>query len=678
MCGIAAFFGSGELNDAGLLQSLWHRGPDARGSWSAALPFETRIQLLHTRLKILDLTEAAAQPMILRRSGQEGASGKGQGASVHAGEGERAGEALRQAQGAADAAENATAGEYVLVCNGEIYNFRELRADLAARGHTFRSTGDTEVLLHAYAEWGEEAFARLDGMFAVAIFDGPRRRLVLARDHAGIKPLYLTRLRDGGLLIASEVRALVGSGRCETTLDPAGVEAYLRTGSCEEPRTLYTGIRAFPAGHYVSIPLDRGLARAEVFPIPFWLPEQIPVAAAVSFSHWSEEHQAILAATVRDQLAADVPIGVFLSGGIDSALLTEIAAGQSARDRITAFTLGGPATEHDEVAAAAALAKRAGVRHAAVVLRNEELDRWVWEGLAAMDQPSADGLNLYLVSRASRQAGLVVALSGTGADELHGAYGHPRRLGRMQRLVAGCGPLRGAVRTIGAMAVRAGRGEVAADRWRGLWDATPSAGGMLAETRRYFTARQIAAMNPNLDRLRLPPAPPCADAEAFARLEFAEQVRMAEICGYLRNTLLRDGDGATMANHQELRVPFLGRRYMEHILRAPEAVTAKAAWRNKPRLIALLSAESRALATQPKRGFVLNHVQLLDRTMREPFVAAAETLGTVASFRIDAVAWLKELERTRSQKVARRLWALLALGAHLSSGPRRTPAATRP
>lgn len=558
----------------------------------------------------------------------------------------------------------------VLSYNGEIYNYRELRAELAALGHAFRSSGDTEVLLRGYAEWGEAVFAKLDGLFALAIFDAARARLVLARDHAGIKPLYHARTDDGGLLFASEIRAITGSGIWSGGVDPEGVADFLQFGSLQEPRTIWEGIRAFPPGHWGYVRLDEG-APAALQLRPYWLPEQIELSAGAGSSAWREQHDAILRATVGEQLASDVPLGVYLSGGIDSTLLTELAADAGGRGRISAFTLGGAATENDEAQLAAAAATRAGVEHKVVNLGADELTAWVRDGLAAMDQPSADGINTFLVSRASRRAGLVVALGGTGADELHGAYGHAKSLARLHALLGAAGPLRGAAVAAAVGAARLRQGAVAGDRLRALCAEAPSAWRMAYERRRFFTAGQRAELWPAGAEVRPRWFPPFAAENDFLSRGVREQVRLTELRGYLLNTLLRDADWATMANQQELRVPFLGRRYMECVLRAPESATARNGAEKKPRLAALLSPESRRIAHLPKRGFTLNYTGLLLGPLRTEFGDAAATLNRALGFTVDPGVALGALERERSGKYSRRLWALLALGRCLAAATRR-------
>ena len=625
MCGIAGYFGSAPFDPAPWLGALAHRGPDASGSWSVPAGGDRTLHFAHTRLKILDLTEAGAQPMVLERDG----------------------------------------ARFALSFNGEIYNFRELRTELAARGWEFRSTGDTEVLLKGYAEWGPAVFAKCDGMFAVAIFDGARRHLVLARGHTGIKPLYVANTADGGIAFASEVRALVCSNMVARTLDREAVGDYLRLGSFQEPATVFKAIRAFPAGAYCELPLD-GATLPDVRDLPvthYWSPEWFASSGAESGRDWGSGHAALLRDTVRDQLVSDVPVGVFLSGGLDSTVLLEQLASDD-RERVTAFTLGGEVTTNDEVDIAARSAASLGVRHTAVRLPSADLASWVGDGLGAMDQPSYDGINTYLVSRASRAANLVVVLAGTGADELHGAYGHAAQLTRFIRLVTAFGPFGKSIGSLAGEVLGWGRGEVAGERLKLMVAAVPDAWKVLLEKRRFLTPSRINALWPDCPSGNI--SAPMVDLERFAALDNTAQVNVGEIAGYLRNTLLRDTDWATMANHQELRVPYLGRRYMEFMLAAPVSVKAPRDGLGKPLLASRLSVANRELVSLPKRGFLLNYRELLLGQFRKEFGEACATLRNTLGFTTDTNKLLDELDGPDDGKRAARLWALFALGRYIS------------
>jgi asparagine synthase (glutamine-hydrolysing) len=626
MCGIAGYIGREVFLPERLQSSLAHRGPDGRGHWSTRIGGGAHLDLVHTRLSILDLSAAAAQPM------RDAASGD------------------------------------VIAFNGEIFNYRSLRRELGGVD-VFRSTGDTEVLLRGLTTRGPEFFSALDGMFAVLWHDAARRRLVVARDPLGIKPLYYTRTRGGGWLFASEIRAILASGLWEGDLHLPGVLDYLRFGSLQDPDTLFSGIHAFPAGHRGEIDLDEPTRlRSESFwPIENIMAEPPPKDAVA----W---HDSVWRETVLEHLESDVRTGVFLSAGLDSTALLE-AIPSDQRARVTAFTLGGDLTTNDESELAAVTAANLGVRHHSVRLGREEVGNWLRDGLAAMDLPSADGVNTYLVSRASRAADLTVVLSGTGADELHGAYGHATTLPKLSRLVNLAGPFsellrRGTVRAYGSL-----RGTVAAERLDLMLAEARSAWRLTQERRRFFTPTQIRELWPAAASLLQIWRAPTDDPAAFARLDGFNAVSLAELRGYTRDMLLRDADWATMANHQELRVPFLGRRYVECALRMPPSLRAPRGGVAKPLVAGSLSEHNRELVRRPKTGFNLARGQLLLGPFREEFRAAAETLRQRLGFSFDASAALQHLQSTRSAPEAFRMWAILSLGFYLD---KNVPAAAPP
>ncbi len=635
MCGIAGYVGTVDVPAAVILEALRHRGPDASGIWRCHPIPGCPLVLMHTRLKILDLTEKAAQPMGLDRD-------------------------LRVQPGTPDGG-----SRFVAVYNGEIYNFRVLRQELIRLGHWFESSGDTEVIVRGYSEWGAGLFARLDGMFAIAVYDRDLCRLVLGRDHLGMKPLYYARTRDGGLGFASETRALLKMGNVEASLDEAGIVDYLETGSVRDPATLYRHVRSLPSGHYAVVDLADGQPAPLVLH-RYWSPEEVAGREPMPEPEWRALHRQRLVESVGQHLASDVPVGIFLSGGIDSTLLLELAAKEGEAGRLNAFTLGGEATERDELAVARQTARRCGVNHQAVLLSTAELAAWVHDALTGFDLPSADGLNLALVSRAARAQGLKVALGGTGADELHGDYGHPPRLSRLIRMFSASDGSRNALGSALVSALQFGGRRMSAGRIASLMDHLDSAEETLLEKRRYFVPGEILPLYPpgeqwvRSDRRRRL----VFDREALRALGLREQIRVADVAGYLKNTLLRDGDAVTMACGLEMRMPFLGRRYVECVLAAPERYTAGAA-NPKPRLVEMLSRESRALARLPKAGFAINHARLLRGSLRPTFMEAMEALRSRAGFEVDGDDLLTSLASRDDQRRARRLWALLSLGVWL-------------
>jgi len=634
VCGIAGIVGDGnpaELAAATgrLLRALAHRGPDSQGTWSASRE-QDRLRLVHTRLAIIDLSPAGAQPMADPVTGN------------------------------------------VIVFNGEIYNFRGLRREIEAAesgktgggGAVFFSESDTEVLLRGYALWGESLFSRLDGMFALLLYDHGRRKLIVARDHVGIKPLYYARTVSGGLLFASEVRAIKGSGLWSGGVSAESLGDYLVSGSIREPFTILTGVYAFPPAHYAVVDLA-GPSPELGEPVRYWDIANAcrGVLASGSPGSVAAAHARLLAATVEGQLVADVPVGLFLSAGIDSTALAE-AVPLSVRPRLHAFTVSRRSAGASEAKLAAQTARNLGIRHTVCDLGEEDILDWTREGLAAMDQPSHDGVNVFLVSKASRQAGIIVALCGAGADELHGGYGHFSTLARL----AAAARLPGLLPLMRAFAPALAKGQAGqglADRAGLLLGAAPEIAAMVAEKRRFFTPGQIVSLWPEAVQTRGRARAETGETARAAALPLMSQIALAEISGYLKNTLLRDADWAAMANHQELRVPYLGKAYMELALSLPWKLKAKRGQVNKPLLAGMISGQNRHVIARPKTGFELDYGLMLAGPLREEFVQTAATLNAGYGFALKPEALLRGLGEAGSDKLARRVFALYALGGYL-------------
>ncbi len=315
-----------------------------------------------------------------------------------------------------------------VVYNGEIYNFRELREDLERAGHIFRSHSDTEVVVHAYEAWGEDCVKRFRGMFAFAAIEMPQgsngaaTRVFLARDPLGIKPLYYTTV-DGALFFASEVRALLASQVVPARLSTDALRSYLLFGSVSEPVTLVEGVFSLPPGHFMSISATRPVANPETK--SYWnasglFRERSEMSSPEQTSLPAERVRTLLENSVRCHFIADVPIGVFLSSGLDSTAVATLASGHQAD--LHTLTVAFPDMEFSESEQARRTAARLHTNHSELTLTGPEMLRRLDEAIAAFDQPSMDGINTYFVSWAAREAGLKVALSGLGSDELFGGY----------------------------------------------------------------------------------------------------------------------------------------------------------------------------------------------------------------------------------------------------------------
>ena len=518
MCGIAGIYAYRDpappVDPDELLrirEQMVRRGPDGAGMW---LSGDRRIGLAHRRLAIIDLSDAGAQPMA-----------------------------------AAD-------GRYRITFNGEIYNYRELRRELQAKGFVFRSQSDTEVLLNLYADRGAEMVHALRGMFAFGLWDNERRELFLARDPFGIKPLYYA--DDGcALRFASQVKALLAGNAIDTAPEPAGCTGFLLMGSVPEPYTLYRNIRSLPAGSTLRV-RDGGAAAARTY---FDVGEMLRQAQDAVHDCSSAGLGAAVRDSVQAHLVADVPVGIFLSSGIDSATITGLAAETGASD-LHSVTLGFRefrGTPNDEAPLASDVARHYGIAHRVEWVMREDFEREIPTLLAVMDQPSIDGVNTYLVSRAAARGGTKVALSGLGGDELFGGYPSFRQVPRLVRTLSWTRHFR----ATGAAARKLSHrwiGRVASPKYAGLLEYGGTIGGGFLLRRGLFMPWELddiidpRMVRAGLDRLDIVAR---LNATAHGVRTSHAQVAALELNWYMRNQLLRDADWAGMAHSLEIRVPLV-------------------------------------------------------------------------------------------------------------------------
>ena len=562
MCGIATTFSYGERpqDPGGLARAcdrMADRGPDGSGVWTNP---SGAVHLGHRRLSIIDLSEGGAQPMTV------------------------------------------DGGRLAVVFNGEIYNHAALRRSLEGQGHAFRSSSDTEVLLRLYAEHGPSFAERLRGMFAFAIWDEEAGGVLLGRDPYGIKPLYVA--DDGRTLrAASQVQALLAMGGVDTAPEPAGHAGFFLWGHVPEPYTLYRGVRAFPPGHTQWVGADGPQAPRPFATVPDALRQAEATPVVVQADTDGAVREALLD-TVRAHLVADVEVGVFLSAGRDSTTLAALAT--EAGGRLRSVTLGFEefaGTENDEVPLAEAAARHYGTDHRTVRVGRDEFLGLVDGFFDAMDQPTLDGLNTYLVSRAAHQAGLKVVLSGLGGDELFGGY---PSFAEVPRLAAAVGALPGHRRVGRALRAAAAPlvGRVASPKAAGLVEYGGTVPGAYLLRRALFMPYELdRVLGPDLAREGLEALRPLDGlAETTAGLQ-TDRLRLTalESCHYMRSQLLRDSDWASMAHSLELRVPLVDAELLRRIAplaaacpeRVDKAALARAA---RPALPA-------SIAGRPKTGF---------------------------------------------------------------------------
>jgi asparagine synthase (glutamine-hydrolysing) len=523
MCGLNGIFAyhaaAGKPENGELLRTrdaMRKRGPDGAGTWWSA---DARCGLGHRRLAILDLSERAAQPMISED------------------------------------------GRFAIVFNGEIYNYRELRDTLEARGVRFRTTSDTEVLLHLYGRQRTEMVPRLRGMFAFVIWDEERRGLLLARDPYGIKPLYTA--NDGWMFrFASQVKALIAGGGISRDPEPAGLAGFYLFGSVPEPFTLYRDIRALPAGHTQWV--DAAGPRE---PKPFTKIAAILAEGARSGPPRAGLPELVRSAvldSVRAHLLADVEVGLFLSAGVDSGALLGLMRDVGQRE-IRAITLAFDefrGTQEDEAPLAAQVAERYQARHMVRHVGEREFLDDLPSILDAMDQPSIDGINTWFIAKAAREVGLKVALSGLGGDELLAGYPSFIDLPRWRRRLGPLAAMPGAGR-VGRLIIGAFAPGLAAARPKApaLLEHSNTWAGTYLLRRGLFLPHELSGiLGPDLAReglRRLKPARRLAASIAPDPGSDVGRVCALESSQYMRNQLLRDADWAGMAHGLEIRVPFV-------------------------------------------------------------------------------------------------------------------------
>ncbi len=501
-------------------------------------------------------------------------------------------------------------GTLAVFYNGEIYNFKDLRRELESLGHVFHTQSDTEAIVHAYEAWGRGFLQHLRGMFGFALLEmpdgpqGPVTRILLARDRLGIKPLYYT-LVDGALLFASEVRALLATGLIPAKLSSAALSSYLLFGSLAEPATLFDPIHSLPPGHWME--LAAGKQSGAPQPEPYWNLES-SYAASESRPTGAPQHlRSLLESSVREHLIADVPLGIFLSSGIDSTAIAALACRE--HSDIQSFTVVFPEIDFSEAEIAQSTADRLGTHHRQFLLSGEETLERLEEALGAFDLPSMDGINTYFVSWAARQAGLKVALSGLGSDELFGGYPTFRSAPRIRALAAAARFVPQAARVGLASAFVGAAGATGRADWArkiaGVWIEPSALPHPYFFSRGLFSPRQARAMLQEHAGWRA--------SAWWKRMEGQAQlaesrdafsaVSLLELRSYMSNTLLRDTDGMSMANSLEVRVPFLDHRLVEFALSLPAAEKTRGGIPKALLIQALGELLPREVTSRKKRTF---------------------------------------------------------------------------
>ncbi len=518
MCGIAGIIG---LRDSGIAtatikrmsQSLSHRGPDAEGFF-----IDEGVAFGHRRLSIIDLSETANQPLF------------------------------------------DSTNRYSIILNGEIYNYQEVKRSLPE--YPFATESDTEAIIAAFAKFGPDCLSLLNGMFAFAIWDKKRRKLFIARDRLGVKPLYYSQTFDGVFIFASEIRAILNSGLVPRKLNKHGLYDYLMYQSVYAPQTIVENIRQLPAGEFGVFADSKFEKKA------YWRIEDNDFAESFDDEENVKRNvKDLLLQSVERRMISDVRLGAFLSGGIDSSAVVGLMSEVSAQP-IDTFSVTFADKEFDESPFSELIAKKFNTRHTSVCLTPEDFLAELPNALRATDSPTGDGINTYIVSKATKQSGITVALSGLGGDELFAGYPNFIRWTKTQNGILQKIPrfLRKSIAST-LMYSRDSKRQ----RMASILNAdTLNLASIYPVFRQVMSQQTVNEFCLNGGHEINIQATLDEKASKIGKFPLLSQFSIAEMLGYTQNVLLKDTDQFSMASALEVREPFFDYKLVEYVLQIPD------------------------------------------------------------------------------------------------------------
>lgn len=620
MCGIAGIAGkhTGQHDMAAAIramtQSISHRGPDAEGTWHDG----DAVHLGHRRLSIIDLSDAGNQPFL---SGD---------------------------------------GRYVIVYNGELYNYKELKLELQrvefgrqSLPYIFKTNTDTEVILAAYIRWGKDCLQKFNGMYAFAIWDKVEQKLFVVRDRLGIKPLYYAFI-NGQFIFASEIRALLSSGLVERKADHNAVAEYLQYQTVHAPNTIIRHVKMLMPGHFMEF-ADGKLSASVYWDVNHYAKEQ----DHLTYKQTCDHINGLLTAAVERRLVADVPFGAFLSGGIDSSAVVGLMSKVSA-EQVQTFNVSFDESEFSEATYAQLIAKKFKTRHHEIRLTPGDFLKQLPEALNAMDHPSGDGPNSYIVSKATKQAGITMALSGLGGDELFAGYDIFKRFADLENK-SWLNVFPRLARLAGGNVLSARKKSIQGDKTAEILGLSHISGASAYPVnRKLFNPKQYQSLVKS----------DVNDSDFIGNVirkintdkaHVLSRCSLYEIQTYMQNVLLRDTDQMSMAVALEVRVPFLDYRLAEYVLGVKDEYkyphTAKKLLTDS--LGDLLPPE---IINRPKMGFSLPWKEWLRQDLRSFCEASLKELsqhGFVNAATVDSL-WQRFLSND-PRITWSRVWHLVVL-----------------
>ena len=590
--------------------ALKHRGPDDQGVWHREFQPRATVTLGNTRLAVIDTSHAGHQPM-----------------------------------------NDPETGNWITY-NGETYNFKQLRAELNDDAPAWQSSSDTEVVLRAYGMWGLDAFRRLRGMFALAVWDDRKRVLLLARDPLGIKPLYYYR-SDHLFVFASEVRALLAGGLVPHKLSREGVDSYLATGSVEAPLTIVDGVSQLLPGQCLQAQVVEG--KIEITTADF-ASETRELDVFRSRAEAVARLRSELEESIRLHLVSDVPLGVFLSGGVDSSALVALTSRITGEPPRT-FSVVFDEADYSEASHARTVAARFRTDHSETRLNEDQLLEMLPQALASLDQPTMDGINTFVVSKAVKNAGVTVALSGLGGDELFAGYPSFQRVLKVDSMSLLSKQVLRAVSGLGMFALN---GSTRRNKFWQLAASDCAPADVYRITRQLFSpdaARRLTRRDRHVNGLCR--SKPIGDV--------VNQISELELRGYMTNTLLRDTDATSMAHSLEVRVPLVDVKVVQFALSLPGKWKLGSETDRVPKPLltdAVADLLPRDLLARPKMGFTLPFEKWMQGRLRGEIASVlddaeqARETGLAANGMRDV--WRRFLQKPRAVGWSRP-WALYAL-----------------
>ncbi len=599
-----------KMNDA-----MAHRGPNAEGAYS-----EDGFSFGHRRLSIIDLSEAGTQPMFSNDK------------------------------------------RYIIVFNGELYNYLDLKFELQrieqgtnAKPYVFVTNTDTEVVLAAYIRWGANCLDRFNGMYAFSIFDKETKETIIARDRLGVKPLYYYN-KNNHILFASEIRSLLASNVIPRKLNKSAIADYLRYQTVHAPETILEDVKVLMPGHYLKVKNN------EIDTYSYWdLQKNINYSGEKQSKVEIEKNiKELFFKSVERRLIADVPFGAFLSGGIDSSAVVAAMANVS-ENKIETFSVTFGESEYSEAEYAKLISKKFNTNHHEIKLNAFDFLNELPNALDAMDSPSGDGPNTYIVSKATKEAGITMALSGIGGDELFAGYDiFKRSLELDKKWYLNYTPRM--FRKIGAEIYRSKNKTIAGDKIADVLSSPiVNFDYSYPISRRVLTDNQILSLT-NLTSLPFNSVYKTVRLQAFTKTNYQlTKVSLAEISTYLQNVLLRDTDQMSMANALEVREPFLDYKLVEYSLGINDAHK----YPHQPKKLfvdALGDLLPREIIDRPKMGFVFPWEHWMKNELKSFCEAKINSLSNRESFNKSGVLAIWNRFINNDPKINfSRVWLLIVL-----------------